>query len=62
MGVTRLRTEQLLTKLVAGLPLTGEECRRVRGYLDTLMVMVERAEHREILREICQVSAVEIVR
>lgn len=42
-----LRTEQLLTRLVAGLPLTGEECRRVRGYLETLLVAVEHQERQQ---------------
>ena len=43
----QIRTEQLLTKLVLGLSLTGEECQRVRGYLGTLLVAVEHQERQQ---------------
>ena len=46
IGVARVRTEQLLTRLVAGLPLLPEECRRVRGYLRALMRDAEMQEQR----------------
>lgn len=42
--LTQLRTEQLLTKLVLGMRVSPEECRRLRGYLSELEVQLEHWE------------------
>lgn len=49
--LTQLRTEQLLTKLVLGRRLSPEECRRVRGYLETLLAEVSKWEYAYALEE-----------
>ena len=50
--LTQLRTERVLTKLVAGSPLTMEECRAVRPYLTQLLDEVSHWERVAIAEDV----------